>query len=98
MELTGGKEDNPSPVTGPNQSEVESLRLEVANLRAERAALQAQLSAPRVKGSNQRLRRSLIALLAGVSCVLIFLSLMTVWVHQTVLDTDGFVAAVGTGG
>jgi hypothetical protein len=95
VELTGGNEDNPIPVTGPNQSEVESLRLEVANLRAERAALQAQLSAPRVTGSNQRLRRSLVALLAGVSCVLIFLSLMTVWVHQTVLDTDGFVAAVG---
>ena len=95
MELTGGHEDNPRPATAPSQSEVESLRLEVANLRAERAALQSQLSAHSVKGSNERLRRSLIALLAGASCVLIFLSLMTVWVHQTVLDTDGFVAAVG---
>ncbi len=95
MDLTGGDWDNPRPVTAPSQSEVESLRLEVANLRAERAALQSQLSAHSVKGSNERLRRSLIALLAGASCVLIFLSLMTVWVHQTVLDTDGFVAAVG---
>jgi hypothetical protein len=33
--------------------------------------------------------------LAALSCVLIFLSVMTVWIHQTVLDTDGFVAAVG---
>ena len=35
------------------------------------------------------------ALLAGVCCVLIFLSAMTVWAHQTVLTTSGFVAAVG---
>ncbi len=95
MEPTGGDEAIQGPVTAPSPSEVESLRLEVASLRAERASLRAQLAAKPDKTGRERLRRSLTALLAGLSCVLIFLSLMTVWVHQTVLDTDGFVAAVG---
>jgi hypothetical protein len=40
-------------------------------------------------------RRTVTALLAGVCCVLIFLSALTVWIHQTTISTSGFVAAVG---
>jgi hypothetical protein len=97
VEQAGAEEATLGPVPPPGPSDIEGLRLEVANLRAERAALQAQLSAQTghsAKGSPERLRHSLVALSAGLSCVLIFLSLMTVWVHRTVLDTDGFVAAV----
>ncbi len=41
------------------------------------------------------MRRTVTALLAGVCCVLIFLSALTVWIHQTAISTSGFVAAVG---
>ena len=81
-------------------TEIESLRAEVRRLEAEQARLQAQLearSAPARSASarSQHVRRTVTALLAGVCCVLIFLSALTVWVHQTAISTSGFVAAVG---
>jgi hypothetical protein len=76
-------------------SEIDSLRAEVRRLEAEQARLQAQLAARSGPGRSQHLRRTVTALLAGVCCVLIFLSALTVWIHQTAISTSGFVAAVG---
>ena len=98
MELTGGNEDNPRPSAAPSEAEVESLRLQVEQSEGGARRTPGPTGGPaRAACSRQHLRRSLDGSPGRLSCVLIFLSVMTAWLHQTVLDTDGFVAAVGPG-
>ncbi len=52
-----------------------------------------------VKGSEKpkkrRFRRSVVAILVALSCLLVVLSTTVVWTHRTVLNTDTFVGTVG---
>ncbi len=73
---------------------VESLRGQVDRLTEERARLEGELRNRPATG-RRRLRRWMTPVLAGVCCLLIFLSVITVWVHQTVISTSGFVSTVG---
>src|SRR3984957_5851942 len=47
------------------------------------------------KPRRRRIRRSAVALLVALSCVLVLLSATVVWAHRTLLNTGAF---VGTGG
>ena len=65
-----------------------------AGSQAERAAPhsgQERISKPR----RRRIRRSLVALLVALSCLLVLLSTTEVWAHRTLLNTGAFVGTVG---
>jgi hypothetical protein len=47
------------------------------------------------KPRRRRIRRSAVALLVAVSCLLVLLSTTVVWAHRTLLDTGTFVGTVG---
>jgi hypothetical protein len=47
------------------------------------------------KPRRRRIRRSVVALLVAVSCLLVLLSATVVWAHRTLLDTGTFVGTVG---
>ncbi len=93
--MTGETSPGSGQAEAFGSSEIDQLRAEVRRLEAEQAVLQTQLATRSSSAGHQHVRRTVTALLAGVCCVLIFLSAVTVWVHQTVLTTSGFVAAVG---
>ena len=68
--------------------------VDVERLRAERDALAhevEQLKAPR----RRRVRRGIVGVLVGLSCLLVVLSTTVVWAHRTVLNTETFVGTVG---
>jgi hypothetical protein len=52
---------------------------------------QGRVSKPR----RRRIRRSVVAVLVAVSCLLVLLSATVVWAHRTLLDTGAFVGTVG---
>jgi hypothetical protein len=47
------------------------------------------------KPRRRRIRRSVVAVLVAVSCLLVLLSATVVWAHRTLLDTGTFVGTVG---
>jgi hypothetical protein len=47
------------------------------------------------KPRRRRIRRSVVAVLVAVSCLLVLLSTTVVWAHRTLLDTGTFVGTVG---
>jgi hypothetical protein len=47
------------------------------------------------KPRRRRIRRSIVALLVALSCLLVLLSATVVWAHRTLLNTDTFVGTVG---
>ena len=47
------------------------------------------------KPSRRRIRRSVVALLVALSCLLVLLSTTVVWAHRTLLNTGTFVGTVG---
>src|SRR5271170_7131305 len=47
------------------------------------------------KPRRRRIRRSVVALLVALSCLLVLLSTTVVWAHRTLLDTGTFVGTVG---
>src|SRR5580698_1828075 len=64
------------------------------------AGSQAERDAPggpeRIKQpGRRRIRRSAVALLVALSCVLVLLSTTVVWAHRTLLNTGTFVGTVG---
>ena len=95
MGPTGGDGAILGPVTASSPSEVESLASSGIPCGLSGPASRRNFQPQPNKGRRERLRRSVTRPVRRARCALIFLSLMTVWVHQTVLDTDGFVAAVG---
>ena len=44
---------------------------------------------------RRRIRRSIVAVLVALSCLLVLLSTTVVWAHRTLLDTGTFVGTVG---
>ena len=47
------------------------------------------------KPRRRRIRRSIVAVLVALSCLLVLLSTTVVWAHRTLLDTGTFVGTVG---
>lgn len=47
------------------------------------------------KPRRRRIRRSVVAVLVALSCLLVLLSTTVVWAHRTLLDTGTFVGTVG---
>jgi hypothetical protein len=47
------------------------------------------------KPRRRRIRRSIVAVLVALSCLLVLLSATVVWAHRTVLNTPTFVGTVG---
>jgi hypothetical protein len=47
------------------------------------------------KPRRRRIRRSVVAVLVALSCLLVLLSATVVWAHRTLLDTGTFVGTVG---
>ncbi len=84
------------PQSGSVQPPEENAPAEadLAGSQAERDAPhseQEQISKPR----RRRIRRSVVALLVALSCLLVLLSTTVVWAHRTLLDTNTFVGTVG---
>ena len=63
-------------------------------LAAENEQLRAQLSAS-TRVSRRRVRRTFAAILAGLTALLLVLSVISTWTSRTALDTDKFVDRVG---
>jgi hypothetical protein len=66
----------------------------MAGIQAERAAPPSgheRISKPR----RRRIRRSIVAVLVALSCLLVLLSATVVWAHRTLLNTGTFVGTVG---
>ena len=74
---------------------------ETAPADADPARIQAERDAPRSeqerikKPRRRRIRRSVVALLVALSCLLVLLSTTVVWLHRTLLNTGTFVGTVG---
>ena len=47
------------------------------------------------KPRRRRIRRSIVAVLVALSCLLVLLSTTVVWAHRTLLNTGTFVGTVG---
>src|SRR5271169_6164830 len=47
------------------------------------------------KPRRRRIRRSVVAVLVALSCLLVLLSATVVWAHRTLLNTGAFVGTVG---
>ena len=68
---------------------------------ADLAGIQAERDAPRSghertsKPRRRRVRRSVVAVLVALSCLLVLLSTTVVWAHRTLLNTGTFVGTVG---
>src|SRR6185437_13188580 len=73
---------------------------ETAPAEADLAGIQADRDAPRSgqerisKPRRRRIRRSVVAVLVALSCLLVLLSTTVVWAHRTVLNTGAFVGTV----
>jgi hypothetical protein len=76
-------------------------RDEDAPAEADPAGSQAERDAPHSgqerisKPRRRRIRRSVVALLVALSCLLVLLSTTEVWAHRTLLNTGAFVGTVG---
>jgi hypothetical protein len=74
---------------------------EDAPAEADLAGIQAERDAPRSgherigKPRRRRVRRSVVAVLVALSCLLVLLSTTVVWAHRTLLNTGTFVGTVG---
>ena len=74
---------------------------ENARPEADLAGIQAERDAPRSrherigKPRRRRIRRSVVAVLVALSCLLVLLSTTVVWAHRTLLNTGTFVGTVG---
>ena len=74
---------------------------ENARPEADLAGIQAERDAPRSgherigKPRRRRVRRSVVAVLVALSCLLVLLSATVVWAHRTLLNTGTFVGTVG---
>ena len=86
-------------MTGPPSAsarppgENEPAAADPAGSQAERDAPhsgQERISKPR----RRRIRRSVVALLVALSCLLVLLSTTEVWAHRTLLNTGAFVGTV----
>jgi hypothetical protein len=83
-------------MTAPAQPRGEGVPAEAdpTGSQAERHGVQSgheRVSKPR----RRRIRRSVVAVLVAVSCLLVLLSTTVVWAHRTLLDTGTFVGTVG---
>jgi hypothetical protein len=86
-------------MTGPHSA---SARPPAGNApdKADLARTQAERGAPRSghertsKPRRRRIRRSAVALLVALSCLLVLLSTTEVWAHRTLLNTGTFVGTV----
>ena len=73
---------------------------ETAPAEADLAGIQADRDAPRSgqerisKPRRRRIRRSVVAVLVALSCLLVLLSTTEVWAHRTLLNTGTFVGTV----
>jgi hypothetical protein len=87
-------------MTGPQSASVQPSE-EDAPAEADPASSQAGGDAPRSgherigKPRRRRIRRSVVAVLVALSCLLVVLSATVVWAHRTLLDTGTFVGTVG---
>jgi hypothetical protein len=86
-------------MSGPQSASVEPS--EGTAPEADLARVQADRDAPHsghesiTKPRRRRIRRSVVAVLVAVSCLLVLLSATVVWAHRTLLDTGTFVGTVG---
>src|SRR5580704_3368413 len=83
-------------MTAPLQPHDEDASAEagLAGSQAEGHAVQSgheRVSKPR----RRRIRRSVVAVLVALSCLLVLLSTTVVWAHRTLLNTGTFVGTVG---
>lgn len=79
-----------------DEAEVERLRVENERLRAEVAEAEAAAAAAAgATVSPRRVRRTVAAVLAFVTALLLVLGIVATWTSNTALDTDKFVARVG---
>jgi hypothetical protein len=82
---------------GLSTADDERARLvaEIDRLRVERDALEARVErTQRTAARRGSVRRVLVGLLAALTCVAVVLATTAVWAHQTVLNTDRWVATV----
>jgi hypothetical protein len=84
-ETASAAEPIPTPPT------IEAIAAENERLRRELAAERARARHPPVR----RVRRTAVGVLVVLSCLGVLLSSVTVWTHQTFLDTNNWVALVG---
>ncbi len=83
------------PAPGPDGGErSDSEAAELERLRAERDELRHELEAA-TRPRRRRFRRTVVAILVGLTSILVILSTTVVWAHRTLLNTDVFVATVG---
>jgi len=89
-----GPDTTPRASATASPGDAEALRLEVERLKSVQKDLEDRLDkmTEARRDRHGKMRGSIIAFLAGLSCVLVYFSVVTVWVHQTVLRTDGFVS------
>ena len=86
-------------MTGPRAASAQPSG-ENAHAEADLARTQAERDAPRSgherigKPRRRRIRRSIVALLVALSCLLVLLSATEVWAHRTLLNTPTFVGTV----
>src|SRR5437763_2895215 len=85
-------------MTGPQAAAAQPSG-EDARAEADLARIQAEHDAPRgqeriKKPRRRRIRRSVVALLVALSCLLVLLSTTEVWAHRTLLNTGTFVGTV----
>ena len=74
----------------------QELALELARAEAERdAAVKALDKQGRGERRRRKLRRVVVAVLAVLFCILLPVTYVVTWTHYTVLNTNGFVKAVG---
>jgi hypothetical protein len=88
---TGGEAAQPTAPSEPDLASREAALAERERLLAEREAA-AQAAAP-VK-RPQTLRRVLVGILVVLTSIAVLVSAVTIWAHQTVLNTDRFVATI----
>jgi hypothetical protein len=67
---------------------------DLAGIQAERGASRSEHERIK-KPRRRRVRRSVVAVLVALSCLLVLLSATVVWAHRTLLNTGTFVGTVG---
>ena len=87
-------------MNGPQSPSVQPPE-ETAPAEADLARIQGERDAPHSgqertgKPRRRRIRRSVVAVLVALSCLLVLLSTTVVWAHRTLLNTGTFVGTVG---
>jgi hypothetical protein len=87
--MTGSQ---PAPVQPPGENVPADADL--ARSEAGRHAVQSGQERTK-KPRRRRIRRSIVGVLAALSCLLVLLSATVVWAHRTLLNTPTFVGTVG---